>query len=98
MKPEDTPTNGEHLNLEDTFAGTIELTASELAYLRHALEELYMRGGWSPKREKRRDFTRCVHEKLGALKLDRMVAPDGSRLVSVEEHASIVAELSRDKR
>lgn len=77
--------------LEDIFAGLLELTASELAYLRHALAELYMRGGWCPKGENRRDFTNRVSEKLGTLKLDRMVTPDGSRLVSVEEHAAIVA-------
>jgi hypothetical protein len=78
--------------LEDIFAGPLALTATELAYLRHALAELYMRGGWCPKGENRREFTKRVNEKLSALKLDRMVTPDGSRLVSVEEHAAIVAE------
>ncbi len=82
--------------LEDIFAGTLELTASELAYLRHAVAELYMGGGWCPKGESRRDFMKRVNEKLGALKLDRMVTPDGSRLVSVEEHTAIVADLNRD--
>jgi hypothetical protein len=82
--------------LEDMFTGPLELTASELAYLRHALAELYMRGGWCPKGENRRDFTTRVNAKLSALKLDRMVTPDGSRLVSVEEHTAIVAELNKE--
>ena len=82
--------------LEDVFAGTLELFASELACLRHALVELYTRGGWCPKGENRRDFTTRVLEKLGALKLDRMVTLDGSRLVSVEEHAAAVVANRRD--
>ena len=80
--------------LEDIFAGPLELTASELAYLRYAVAELYMRGGWCPKGENQRDFAKRVNEKLGTLKLDRMVTPDGSRLVSVEDHAAIAAELA----
>ena len=81
--------------LEDIFTGSLELTASELAYLRHAVAELYMCGGWCPKGENRRDFAKRVNEKLSTLKLERMVTPDGSRLVSVEEHAAIVAEINR---
>lgn len=79
--------------LEDIFTGSLELTASERAYLHRALEDHYMRGGWCPKGENRLDLMRRIGDKLGALKLDRMVTPDGSRLVSVEEHAAIVAEL-----
>lgn len=88
--------NETNKKLEDVFAGTLELTATERAYLYHALTELYARGGWCPEGEDRRDLTRRVHEKIGTLKLYRMVTPDGSRLVSVEEHDAIVAEL--DKR
>lgn len=91
MKPD-----GERVKLEDIFTGQLELTASELAYLHHAITALYMRGGWCPKGENRRDFTKSVSEKLGTLKLDRMVTPDGSRLVSVEEHAAIVDELNKE--
>ena len=83
--------------LEDIFTGTLELTASELAYLRYAIQELYMQGGWCPAGENRRDFAKRVSTKLGVLKLKRMVTPDGSRLVSVDEHAAIVAELSKER-
>ncbi len=77
--------------LEDVFAGHLELTASELGYLRNAIVELYIRGGWCPEGENRQDFAKRVIDKLGTLKLDRMVTPDGSRLVSLEEHATLVA-------
>jgi len=77
--------------LEDIFTGQVELTASELGYLRHAITELYMNGSWCPKGENRRDFAMRVLAKLGVLKLDRMVTPDGNRLVSVEEHTAMVA-------
>ena len=96
MKTEDASTNGERSKLEDIFAGPLELTASERAYLHRALEDHYLRGGWCPKGENRRDFMTRVSEKLGVLKLDRMVTPDGSRLVSVEEHAAIVSELNKE--
>ena len=88
--------DGSAPKLEDIFVGALEFTASELAYLRHALVELYMHGGWCPKGENRRDFNKRVLEKLSRLKLDRMVTPDGSRLVSVEEHAAIVAGLNNE--
>lgn len=82
--------------LEDIFVGPLELTASERGYLRKAVEDHYMNGGWCPEGEDRRDFARRVLAKLSALKLDRMVTPDGTRLVSVEEHAAIVAELPKE--
>jgi len=85
-----------NLPLEDIFTGSLDLTASELAYVRYALAELYMRGGWCPRGEDRLELTRRLNEKLGALKLDRMVTPDGSRLVSVGEHAAIVATLNEE--
>ena len=85
------------MKLEDVFAGHIELTASERAYAAHALEELYMRGGWSPSGMDRRTIHRQVAAKIGALPLVQMVAPDGSRLVSVEEHRALVEEIERKK-
>jgi hypothetical protein len=94
VKPEDVASA---IKLEDIFAGPLELTATELAYLRCAIEEHYMRGGWCPQGENRIDFARRVGAKLGTLKLDRMVTPDGSRLVSVEEHADIVAAMKPPK-
>lgn len=79
--------------LEDVFVGTLELTASELAYVRYALNNQYMQGGWPcPKGGSRRELVQRVGTKLSALKLERMVTPDGSRLVSVEEHAALVAQ------
>lgn len=90
MKTEDIRTK-----LQDIFTGPLELTASELAYLHYALNELYMRGGWCPKGENRLDFTRRLNEKLATLKLDRMVTPNGDRLVSVEEHTAIVTEINQ---
>jgi hypothetical protein len=90
MKTDDT-----RAKLQDIFVGSLELTASELAYLHYALIELYMRGGWCPKGENRLDFTRRLNEKLGRLKLDRMATPNGDRLVSVEEHADIVTEINQ---
>jgi hypothetical protein len=81
--------------LEDIFAGRLELTASERAYLLHAVSELYVRGGWAPKGKNRREVAEGISKKLGALKLERMVTPDGSRLVSPEEHASIVDALDK---
>jgi hypothetical protein len=84
------------VKLEDIFAGTLELTASERAYLRYAVVELYMSGDCAPKGVNRRDFTKRILEKLNILKLDRMVTPDGTRLVSVEEHDAIVAALNKE--
>ena len=86
--------------LEDIYAcaGPLTLTASELVYIRHALGEHYLRGGWCPEGENRRDFSQRVCAKFNAFKLDRMVTPDGSRRVSVEEHAILVAEAERVKK
>jgi len=84
------------MSREDIFAGQLELTVSELAYLRHAIAELYIYGGWCPKGKNPRDFMKLVDAKLGTLKLDRMVTPDGSRLVSVEEHTAIVAQTHKE--
>lgn len=81
--------------LEDIYTGSLELTVIELNYLVRAVTDLYMNGGWCPEGENRREFARQVLQKLGTLKLDRMVTPDGSRLVSVEEHAAMVIELHR---
>jgi hypothetical protein len=98
MKTEDTRANGERTKLEDIFAGSLELTASERSYLHRALEDHYLRGGWCPKGENRRDLMLRVSAKLGALKLDRMVTPDGTRLVSVEDHAAIIADSTKSPR
>lgn len=81
------------MKLEDTFKGELELTASERAYLEHALTDSYMRGGWCPPGHNKRDFMKGVMAKVYSLKLHRMVTPDGTKLVSVEEHDKIVAEL-----
>lgn len=78
-------------DLQDVFAGEIEFTAGELAYLRYAITELYMTGGWCPPGEDRREFTQRLLAKL-KLPLRRMVAPDGSGLVSVEGHTALVAQ------
>jgi len=83
--------------LEDVFSGHMELTASERAYLKHAVQELYMNGGWAPKGVDRREIAKRVFDKLGSLRLTQMVSPDGSRLVSVAEHDAIVAEMKRPK-
>ncbi len=79
--------------LEDLFAGAVELTASERALVLHALTEWYMRGGANFPPHNRRELYKSVAGKLSGLKLHRMVTPDGSRLVSVEEHEEIVAKL-----
>lgn len=77
--------------LEDVFAGRLELTASERAFVFHALMEWYLNGGGGvPAGMNRRDFIRAILEKFKALRLEKMVTPDGSRLVSVEEHETIV--------
>ena len=81
--------------LEDIFAGPIAMTASQRGYVSRAVTDHYMNGGWCPKGVNRRDFARQVLAKFNALKLDRMVTPDGARLVSVDEHIAIVAELNR---
>jgi hypothetical protein len=77
------------MKLEDIFAGYLELTASEVSYLHHALQELYMRGGWAPNGKDKRELAKSVSAKLNNMKLFRMVTPDGSRLVSVEEHKEL---------
>lgn len=77
--------------LEDVFAGRLELTASERALVFHALMEWYANGGGGvPAGMNRRDFIRTIVEKFKALRLEKMVTPDGSRLVSVGEHETIV--------
>lgn len=84
------------LRLEDVFAGHLELTASERAIVFHALTEWYADGSAGiPAGTNRRDFIRTIIEKFKTLKLEKMVTPDGSRLVSVEEHAAIVAALDK---
>lgn len=93
MKTEDT-----RAKLEDIFTGSLELTASERSYLLSALGDHYLRGGWCPKGENRRDFMMRISAKLGALKLDRMVTPDGTRLVSVEDHGDLVADSTKSPR
>ncbi len=87
--------------LFDVFAGYVELTAPELAYVRFALEELYRSGkypfvdGYS----NRREFSIRVGSRLlNKLKLDKMVTPDGLRLVSVAEHEEIVRAIEEAKR
>lgn len=80
--------------LEDVFAGQIELTATERGYLHNAVHEVYTKGGWCPG-EDRRDFARRVLAKLSALQLVKMVTPDGSRLVTVDEHAAIIVDIER---
>lgn len=83
--------------LEDIFAGYVELTASERAFILSALMEQYLRGGWFPPCENKREFFRQVSAKVDNLKFHRMVTPDGTRLVTVEEHDAIVAELYPEK-
>lgn len=84
--------------LEDIYAGLLELTSRERSYLAAALIEYYMQGAQNflfTKGEDKLDFGMRVGAKLGAaLKLTQMVTPDGTRLVSVEEHGAIVAKLS----
>ncbi len=76
--------------LEDEFAGHLELTVSERAYILAALQENYLRGGWFPSCENKREFHRRVSAKIANLPLMKMVTPEGDRLVSVDEHQAIV--------
>lgn len=78
--------------LEDVFAGRVELTASQRSFLQHLLMEWYVSGGsGAPEGVNRRAFVRGLQEKLSSLRLEKMVTPDGSRLVSVEEHEAMVS-------
>lgn len=81
--------------LEDIFAGYLELTASERAYIISAITEFYVRGapGWMLKEPSRGAVARSAMKKLHALKLTKMVTPDGTQLVTREEHDAIVAKL-----
>lgn len=78
--------------LEDVFAGHVELTARQRAYVLHALEEMYVRGEtpipfFVDERVDRRSFHRALVAALVTpLRLTRMVTPDGTELVSPEEH------------
>lgn len=55
---------------EDTFVGTLELTATEMAYVTRALVDHYARGGWCPaSAPNRRDFSKQVLKKFRALEL-----------------------------
>lgn len=83
------------MKLEDIFSGQLELTARELSYLRYVITEAYARGGWCPAGTNKRTFHKELLAKLSALRLSRMVTPDGTRLVSVEEHDAIVAAMKR---
>ncbi len=77
--------------LEDVVAGHLELTMSERGLILHALSELYVRGGWAPSYvQDRRALHKRTAAKIANLPLVRMVAPEGGRLVSVEEHEAIV--------
>ena len=87
---------GEGRRLEDIFSGHVELTATERGYVLAMLDEAYLSDQPpTPAAEPdRRSFHgRIVRKLIGALRLERMVTPDGSRLVSVEEHAQLVASL-----
>jgi hypothetical protein len=84
--------------LEDIFSGFVELEASERAYILHALSEAYMNGGWLPVGRQPGELMRSIGEKLGVLKLTKMVVPDGSKLVSVAEHDALVAAMEADRK
>lgn len=76
--------------LEDIFAGRLELTARERAFIRDVLVEWYMSGGRTPDGvANRRIFIQDILGKFSALKLDAVVAPDGSGMV-------LVADLTED--
>lgn len=78
--------------LEDVFAGRVELTASQRSFLQHLLMEWYVSGGsGAPEGVNRRAFVCGLQEKLSSLRLEKMVTPDGSGLVSVEEHEAMVS-------
>jgi hypothetical protein len=80
--------------LEDIFAGRLELTATELAFISHLISEWYMSGGDLPRTGGNRlAFLQKIRAKFHALNLEKMVSPDGTRLVSVEEHETSVAKL-----
>jgi hypothetical protein len=80
--------------LEDIFAGRLELTAVELAFISHLISEWYMSGGDLPRTGGNRlAFLQKIRAKFHALNLEKMVSPDGTRLVSVEEHETSVAKL-----
>ena len=74
--------------LEDIFGGRLELTASERAFIRDVLVEWYTSGGRTPDGvANRRIFIQSILEKFSALKLDMMVAPDRSGMLSVADLA-----------
>lgn len=87
------PNNITQARLYDVFAGRVELTAPQRAYILRLMEDAYINGsGWMPDGITSREFYREVRLALiDPLKLERMVTPDGKRLVSVEEHDAIVA-------
>jgi hypothetical protein len=63
--------------LEDIFAGRLELTARERAFIRDVLVEWYTSGGRTPDGvANRRIFIRDIIGKFSALKLDMVSVAD----------------------
>ena len=75
--------------LEDIFSGTVELTARQRAFVSSLLSEWYTGGSRpdSPNGVNRRQWVAAISSALlGPLKLAKMVSPDGTEMVTPEEH------------